>query len=141
MVRQPIQVEIIIFRLIKGSYEYLLLKRIEARGGFWQPVTGGLEEGENINDAVIRELKEETGITKIKRIIDKVYEFTLKDKLPIKEYVFGVEIKNTPIKLDKNIYDEHEDYKWCSYSEAMKLLKWPGNKKGLTKLYKILGKN
>src|SRR5919197_400468 len=39
----------------------LLLRRSEARGGFWQPVTGRLEPGEAPEAAARRELHEETG--------------------------------------------------------------------------------
>lgn len=31
----------------------LLLKRIPERGGYWQPISGGIEEGEDPYDAVI----------------------------------------------------------------------------------------
>jgi len=40
--RLPIQVEAIIFRRKGGTIEYLLLKRLPERNGFWQPVKGGL---------------------------------------------------------------------------------------------------
>ena len=138
---KTIQIEAIVFRKIRGKYEYLLLKRIESRGGFWQPVTGGLEKGEKVAEAVLREVKEETGITRIQKVIENVYEFILEESPDVTEFVFGLEVgPDEEIRLDKNIYEEHEDYKWCSYSEAMKLLKWPGNKKGLANLDRILEK-
>jgi len=133
------KIEVIIFRFVNDSYEYLLLKRIPAKGGFWQPVSGGLEGQEKLSDAVTREVKEETGITKIKRIIEGVYEFNLEEALDLKEYVFGAEIDpKARIVFDKNIYQEHDDHRWCLFEEAIKLLKWPGNKEGLRKLHKIL---
>lgn len=142
MGRQPIQIEAIIFRLVNGTYEYLMLKRIASRGGFWQPVTGGLEEGETLRDAVVREVQEEIGVQHVKRIIDNVYEYTFEEELTFKEYVFGVEINpETSISLDKNLYKEHEEHTWCSYENAMHLLKWPGNKIGLTNLHNILEGN
>src|SRR5690606_17820612 len=47
--------------------EILSFKRIEVKGevnGFWQLPQGGLEEGEKPEQAIYRELKEETGLDK-----------------------------------------------------------------------------
>ena len=59
------QVECIVFRQQNKNYEFLLLKRIPKKGGFWQPVSGGIEtEDKSIIDSAYRELKEETNISK-----------------------------------------------------------------------------
>ena len=132
------QVEVILFKKNKGFIEFLLLKRTKERGGFWQPVTGGIEDGEAIEEAAKREVFEETHI-KIKELITDVYKFELKNKDGTKypEYVFGAEI-NHKVDTTKNIYTEHEEVGFFEYEEAMAKLKWPGNKEGLTNLYKIL---
>ncbi|MFO1444112.1 NUDIX domain-containing protein [Bacillus sp. Bva_UNVM-123] len=41
---------------------FLLLKRSQKRGGFWQPVSGGVEKFEPPIQSVKREIFEETGI-------------------------------------------------------------------------------
>jgi len=48
--RLPIQVEAILFRRADGKIQYLLLKK--RRREFWQPITGGLEEGETKIEAL-----------------------------------------------------------------------------------------
>ena len=60
--RLPIQIEAVIYQRNGDTIEYLLLKRLPERNGFWQPVTGGLEEGETRTEALHREIEEETGI-------------------------------------------------------------------------------
>jgi len=45
--RLPIQVQAILFRKTNREIQYLLLKRTPEKEGFWQPVTGGLEEEED----------------------------------------------------------------------------------------------
>lgn len=135
------QIEAIIFRKKNGKIEYLLLKRIQKRGGFWQPVTGGVERGEKYKDAVIREIREETGINKINDIIEGIHHFKLEEN-GIDEFVFGVEVDyNTQVALDKNIYPEHDEFRWCNFEEALNLLKWPGNKESLKKLNERLVDN
>jgi 8-oxo-dGTP pyrophosphatase MutT (NUDIX family) len=59
--------------------EYLLLKRLPDRNGFWQPVTGGLEEGETRTEALCREIEEETGIENLIRVTEGLYYFEFHD--------------------------------------------------------------
>ena len=140
--RLPIQVQGILFRTINGKAQYLLLKRIKE--GFWQPVTGGIEEGETKVEALKREVREETGIKNIVRIMKDIHYHEFWDFFKqegcrhlFKEYVFGVEISsNKKIVMSR----EHSEYRWCGFEEALKLLKWKGNKEALEKLNEILSR-
>ena len=134
--RLPIQVQAIVFERISGRLHYLLLKRTPERSGFWQPVTGGLKEGETVIEALEREVLEETGINRIVGIVEDVHYFEYWDPYFIKEYVFGVEIHpDEKIVIDGK---EHCRFRWCSFQEALKLLKWNENKEALSRLNKIL---
>jgi len=134
--RLPIQVQAILFRKSNEKIQYLIMKRTPEREGFWQPITGGLEESETRVEALRREVFEETGIKDFVRIIEDVHYFEYSDPHFIKEYVFGVEIASTEkIILDER---EHSEFRWCSFQEALDLLKWKENKEALTKLNKIL---
>jgi dATP pyrophosphohydrolase len=147
--RLPIQIEAILFKRIDGEIQFLLLKRIPRSGEFWQPITGGLEGGETIMDALKREIREETGIENIVRIIENVHYFEFRD-IPfiehlkkqgqtceyLKEYVFGVEVAlDEVVDLDR---EEHSEYNWCGFEEALGMLKWSENKEALKKLNEIL---
>ena len=142
VMRLPVQVQGILFREIDRGIEYLLLKTTPEREDFWQPVTGGLEEGETKVEALKREVWEETGIKNIARIIENVDYFEYPDAHFIKgfdfikEYVFGVEVDpNVRIAINGK---EHSQFKWCSFQEALELLKWDENKKALSRLNEIL---
>jgi len=130
--RLPIQVEAIIFRRNGTVIEYLLLKRLPERNGFWQPVTGGVEEGETRDEALQREIMEETGVRSIVAVIEGLYYFEFSDPNLNQEYVYGVEVSSSEeIVLDPK---EHSEYKWCSFQEALQLLHWKENKEALRKL-------
>jgi dATP pyrophosphohydrolase len=140
--RLPIQVQGILFRKANRGIEFLLLKTTPEREDFWQPVTGGLEEGETEVQALKREVWEETGVKDVMRIIENVGYFEYPDAHFIegfdfiREYVFGVEVDpNEKITVDRK---EHYLFKWCSFQEALELLKWDENKKALTRLNEIL---
>jgi 8-oxo-dGTP pyrophosphatase MutT (NUDIX family) len=130
--RLPIEVEGIVFRRKGNVVEYLLLKRLPERNGFWQPVTGGVEEGETQDEALHREIMEETGVRSIVAVIEGLYYFEFSDPNLNKEYVYGVEVSSSEeIVLDPK---EHSEYRWCSFQEALQLLHWKENKEALRKL-------
>jgi 8-oxo-dGTP pyrophosphatase MutT (NUDIX family) len=114
--------------------EYLLLNRILHWQG-WEFPKGGVD-GENDEKAVIRELKEETGLV-ARRILDlKVngkfdYRRELPDRLGIKGQTFklyAVEVRKGKIKIDKK---EHVGYRWAKFQEAEKMLTWNVQKRCL----------
>ena len=146
--RIPIQVLIYPVRQNNDDWEYLMLRRVKNRGGFWQGVTGAPENGETLSEGAIRELYEETGYrpsnlikTDISYIIPM--EDRWKDIYPegtkeIPEYLFIAKIDESgPPKIDPI---EHNDWKWCSYLEAMNLLSLEDNKRALDFVHKFLGK-
>lgn len=148
---RKIQLECIVFRRINGLIEYLLMKRIPGKGGFWQPPCGGLEDGDESNlAAAFRELKEEANIHRndIIKVLEDVHEFSI-DKhyltrepiKPIKELVFGFEIKSeSNISTKNNITPEHEEVRWVQFEDALKLLKWQNNKDAFMKVNNLLQK-
>ncbi len=60
--RQLLQFVVYPFRVRNHSKEFLLLKRTEERGGFWQGVVGWPENNEKLTIAALRELKQQTGL-------------------------------------------------------------------------------
>ena len=141
MARAPYQV--LIFPYIKnkqGFLEYAIFRRSD--GNYWQPITGGGEKGETPEEAARREIQEEVGITKdcnITALDSKAYipvigvtgEYTWGDDVfVIPEYTFGVEVNNKHLELS----EEHEEYRWVNYEEAVKMLKWDSNKNALWEL-------
>lgn len=140
--KRTYQINCIVFKRMGKDIKFLLLKRNPQKGGFWQPITGGARPDEDKIKVLKRELREETGIKKIQKIIDTKYSFSFIDENgnKLKEYVYGVEIDpNQKITLSK----EHTKEKWVSLKEALKLLKYESNKKGLKVLFDIIknGKN
>ncbi|MBX8631506.1 MAG: NUDIX pyrophosphatase [Thermoplasmata archaeon] len=111
-----------------GRIEYLLLRRPDSRGGVWGPVTGHVEKGERLLDALQREIEEETGISELTYIIDLRVPFRYsKGEQNVEEHSFGVQVNTKDVRLS----NEHSAYSWLPYEEAMARLTWPNQKTSL----------
>lgn len=138
--KELIQVQAILYKSNGRDYKFLVLKRVPGKKGFWQPVTGGKKEGESIEDALKREVFEETGLGEKETIkITKIYSFNWqtqyredpKERVNFTEYAFGVEVQS---KFEVKIGKEHEEYRWCSYDDAISLIGYETNKESLRRL-------
>jgi len=130
-----------IFQRNNETTRFLLLKRTVDHGNFWQPITGGLESGENWHDAAVREVQEETGLCG--KIEDLNYRHTfLVDPSFWKQHPeFAIKVnEETAFMMDATGIDpnsivlnpeEHDAYEWVDYETAMSRIIWEGNKKAL----------
>ena len=131
-----------VYRKNENNIDYLLLKRkLHWKG--WEFPKGGLEKNELIKDAIIREVKEETGLKSGKIInhrkkgkynYDKIYS----DRRGYKGQMYSLyscEVKSGRIKIDSI---EHSDYKWLSYGDALKRLTHENQKDSLRIVNRLL---
>ncbi|GBC81930.1 Octanoyltransferase [bacterium HR10] len=153
---RPIEAESVQVLLRTPEGRYLLLKRVEHEGGFWQPVTGLVEPGESPIQAALREVREETGLeltgegseSKTLRATDGdeaskpapllalpyVHAFAFsepRDPLPrfIREYSFLAMIPAlASIRLNPA---EHEAFRFEEVTTALALVPWKGNRRAL----------
>jgi 8-oxo-dGTP pyrophosphatase MutT (NUDIX family) len=147
--RLPIQVAIYIVRPIdNGGHEYLMLHRVLPRLSFWQPVTGGVESGESVEQTARRELTEETGFPPDDlQSIGFTYSFPpdefFKDvyETPPDEIVVHVFVASVSSGVDPRLDPvEHDEYRWCSYCDALALLHWWDDKESIKRVEAFLAK-
>ena len=111
--------------------EVLLLRRILARGGFWQPVTGRRLPGESGEAAARRELEEETGARLPVRSLSYRHSFAFGDALPpalFEEEAFAVE---WPTGSEVQPGPEHDAAEWLPVDEALRRLPFAGLKRAI----------
>ncbi len=127
------------FVFVRSPPQFLLLKRTEARGGFWQPVSGRFEPSDRtFEHAVRREVAEETGFSGVGELLDLSWAvvFPGKDGRPWRLHSYGVEI---PRVTAPRLSHEHVAYLWCRPGEALSTLFWPDNRQALRRLLAALG--
>ena len=105
--------------------EILLLKVKTEQLSFWQPITGGIENGESSEIACIREIFEETGLeielTKLLQVGH--YTVVIDEELNIFKTLFLVEKKQKDIRIS----DEHIDFIWTEVKKVPDILYWQSN--------------
>ena len=119
----------------KKDIEYILLKRkLHWKG--WEFPKGKIESGEPKIITAKRELREETGhkainVKKFNYSGKYIYNKKLTDRPEVVGQTFSLyaaEVKKGEVKLDPK---EHSGFKWVSFSKALKMLKWPNQRKSL----------
>jgi len=130
---------VFIYEWEKSEPKYLLLKRNVELGGYWQPVTGFIEEPEKNREAALREISEETGIENYVHLTDlkHYFYFELHD-VPYSVSVLAMEVADPPAI---SISCEHTDHRWLPYQEARRTLYWDNNVASLELLHNQLMHN
>jgi len=128
----------VIFRDTSEGIVFLLL---HYPSGHWDFVKGKMEKGENPLGTVIREAKEETGISDL-NFVDGFeenieYDFQFEGELIHKKVVFYLAKTNTE-KI--TISHEHLDFVWLDYKSALEKTTYQNAKSALSKANQLLFK-
>lgn len=132
--REPYQILSIPYRVVDGKPLFCILRRADS--SYWQFIAGCGENGETPIQAAKRETIEEVGVDPINikqltciayvpaEVIDESRrQHWDKNTIVIPEYSFAFECDS-----ELTLSNEHTEYKWLTYNEARKLLKWDSNK-------------
>ena len=114
--------------------EYLLLHYGEGHWGF---VKGHVESMETEQETTLRELKEETGLSKVEFLEgfkEKIHYYYKRNGITIYKKVtyFLIRAQHKKIKLS----NEHVGYEWLNYQRAKEKLSFKNSKNILEKAHK-----
>jgi dATP pyrophosphohydrolase len=141
MARLPIQVLVIPARHVGGGeVEYAALHRRD--GSMWQFVAGGVEEGETLMDAAVRQAAEEASVPPDVRWM-KLDSFASvpraafpggahwpADVYVVPEHCFAVDVTGHDLRLSA----EHATFDWLTHEHANRRLTWQSNQHALWEL-------
>lgn len=150
--RLPINIQVFVVRKQGDDYQYLMLHRHKTMPNFWQPVSGGVEEFEAIEETARRELLEETGLLTELHNIHYSYSFPVEDIWTSLYEWFTEHPEDLTIVVHNFVAiadsafvptidgQEHDTFKWCSFEEALQTLYWDGDKESLSRVNAFLQK-
>ncbi|MGH7196238.1 MAG: NUDIX hydrolase [Candidatus Saccharimonadales bacterium] len=124
-----------VYRVKDEQVEFLLIRRVPEDGGFWQPVTGGIESDEKIRDAVLREVHEETGLADflyVSDVLHRTHWLHERSGRKATDLVHAIEVAAT---VEVALSDEHDDYLWLPFERAIEQLHFDGNQESMRIVY------
>ena len=137
--KRTVSAGMIIYRKTERGVLFLLLYH---GGRYWNFPKGKIEEDENLREAAIREITEETGLTKNDlafqprfRTHDR-FTFTKSGRKVSKRVTyFLARAKRAEIRISTR---EHQGYGWFIYNEARRMLIHRNLKENLKRAYDIV---
>lgn len=90
---------------------YLIMKRSELDADEADPVGGGIEDGETVEEGFKREVKEEAGLSV--SAIKITHAYTIEDNSL--QLIVSAEIAGGSVILS----EEHNDFKWVTFDELL----------------------
>jgi dATP pyrophosphohydrolase len=132
-----IRAEEVLIVVYRPGPEYLVALRSPERHGYWNPIAGGVEEGESPDAAARRELVEEAGLEAPARFeeIPLDLSYVRPEGLRVRMHAFLAE---APAGFEPVLNEEHVEFRWCSADEADELLDYPEPRRAYAYVARLL---
>lgn len=138
--RQPQNIHVYLYRKVRDEVEYAIFQRADDPK-CWQGVSGGVEEGETVEQGALRELFEEAGVS------EKVPLYPLDTASSLPSTIFSMHEQwgrdvvvcpliffAAPYEGEITLSHEHLEVRWCNFQAAYDLVYWHDQKTALWEL-------
>jgi general secretion pathway protein E len=131
-------VDVYVLRRVQDSWRVLVLRRQKGTRcpGSWEAVHGAIEPGERPDEAAVREVKEESGLT-----VERLYHVGVQPFYIGSVGIVSLAVCFAAVVDDTSrvmLADEHDGFDWLSAEEADVNLTWPRTRTMLREVLDIL---
>lgn len=131
--KKEISAGAVIFKREKEGIRFLLIKKSDKDE--WEFPKGGIKLGEKLKETAKREIKEEAGMEDV----EFFQGFKTKEKYKPDPSTFKtVHIFLSESDGEVELSEEHDDYKWVSYSNLKDLIDYPSKMEVFKEAYEFI---
>ena len=131
----PAELRTVSVTMVREDGRVLLMERSQDRGGFWQILTGRIEQGESPLAAAAREIHEETGYAprlEEVRELGYAHSFAWGDRSPpLFAHETSFVLKLPEAAPEPVLSDEHVSHEWCTPEEAQRRVPFAGLRRAI----------
>ena len=133
-------IDVYVIRPLPAGWRVLALQRGQRARcpGAWEPVHGHVDPGEEPEQAAVRELREETGLTAERLYIVRVQPFYVRATRTLQLAVVFAAFVAEPAEVV--IGTEHVRAEWLSVDEALVQFAFPGERASLREVVELLAR-
>jgi type II secretory ATPase GspE/PulE/Tfp pilus assembly ATPase PilB-like protein/8-oxo-dGTP pyrophosphatase MutT (NUDIX family) len=131
-------VDVYVIRPLDAEWRVLLLQRGAGTRcpGSWEAVHGRIESGERPEQAAVREVREETGLTAARLYNITVQPFYLPSLGLVTQAVVFAAFVDEPAAV--TLGEEHAEFAWLSPKDADTRFSWPRSRAALREIVQLL---
>lgn len=131
-------VDVVVLTRPSGRWRVLALQRAgDTRcPGSWEIVHGRIEQGEEPEDAAVRELAEETGLH-----AERLYSVRVQPIYLARQHVVQLGVGFAAVVSSEDgvrLGREHGTWRWCDEREAEERLSWPADRTAVREAHQLL---
>lgn len=128
------RVKVFVYRYSGRDLHYLMLKHPPQWEGFWGPVAGPIQPWENLERAVLREVREETGIREPKQLLDLKQPDRLQlGEIELVEWVYGYRAAEDQPEI--RLAEGLEGFRWDPFDQAFQSMEMDEDRNAMLKLH------